>query len=191
MSSKAVTGTLKWATGFEGFSDDEESQSGNFLALAVSATPSGSTISTESELETKIDSGVLVVRVTDKSEKVTIKAANDDGESSVDLDLSGLTLTPTIGELTLAGTWDEDAYSIAVTPALGSGNMLRYHVGSSAVDVEYDEAVVVADGWTDWATGGVIADAEADQVVTVVEATTQGARARKVGNITVVAASSS
>ena len=74
ISGTAISGTLKYVTGYTGFSGDTEEQSGNYLALHF-AVPgvTGATISVElvggtSDWPIILDSdGLVVVRITNKN----------------------------------------------------------------------------------------------------------------------------
>jgi len=91
-SAGAVTGTLKYVTGYSGFSGEVSEQSGNYLALKftsdalrVTLTYNGRTATLDSDMN-------AVIRVTDKTEPITITAYDNVSSKTVTLDLSGLTL---------------------------------------------------------------------------------------------------
>lgn len=94
----AITGTLKYVTGYTGFSGDEEEQSGNYLALKVTAVE-GATITVElingnvGHPVTLDEDGMIVIRITDKSTQSVQVVATKDSKSEVfNFSLSGLTL---------------------------------------------------------------------------------------------------
>ena len=83
--SHQITGTLRYVTGYTGFSGDPAEQQGNYLALDLSATPStdavikAEVIGGQSEGNpVTVDDGILVVRVANKSQKIKITATNGD-----------------------------------------------------------------------------------------------------------------
>jgi len=83
INSDSIMGTLRYVTGYTGFSGDPALQSGNFLALDLSATPVDATIQAEviggdSEGNpVTVDDGVLVIRVADRKQKLHIKVTSD------------------------------------------------------------------------------------------------------------------
>ena len=94
----AITGTLKYVTGYTGFSGDVEEQSGNYLALKVTAVE-GATITVElingtvGHPVTLDEDGMIVIRITDKSTQSVQVVATKDSKSEVfNFSLSGLTL---------------------------------------------------------------------------------------------------
>ena len=100
VSNGAITGTLKYVTGYTGFSGDAEEQEGNFLALKVTAVD-GCTITVELINGTvghpvTLDSdGMIVLRIADKSTQSVEVVATKDSISEVQrFTLTGLTLTP-------------------------------------------------------------------------------------------------
>ena len=97
VSGTEITGTLKYAASFTGFSDDTDLQEGNFLALSVTTDPTGGTIDVDTDDETKIDSenNIIVIRVTDETAPIVVKASYTNGVTvSKEYDISGLTLEP-------------------------------------------------------------------------------------------------
>lgn len=94
----AITGTLKYVTGYTGFSGDVEEQSGNYLALKVTAVE-GATITVElingtvGHPVTLDEDGMIVIRITNKSTQSVQVVATKDSKSEVfNFSLSGLTL---------------------------------------------------------------------------------------------------
>lgn len=83
VNSNAIVGTLRYVTGYTGFSGDPALQSGNFLALDLSATPVDAVIKAEviggdSEGNpVTVDDGVLVIRVTDRKQKLHLTVTSD------------------------------------------------------------------------------------------------------------------
>lgn len=100
VANGAITGTLAYVTGYTGFSGDVAEQSGNYLALKVTAIE-GATITVELingtvghpvELD---EDGMIVVRITNKSTQSVEVVATKDNQSEVRrFSLTGLTLTP-------------------------------------------------------------------------------------------------
>lgn len=92
-----ITGTLKYVTGYTGFSGDPELQEGNFVALKVTAEE-GTTV------KMKLDGGVggwvtldsdmnIVIRVTDKDAQRVLVEATKGGVTVTDsFALSGMTV---------------------------------------------------------------------------------------------------
>lgn len=80
IGESAIGGTLQYVTGYTGFSDDEDLQSGNYIALHATAVE-GATITAELiggvgdpvELD---ESGIVVIRVTDTTQTIRITATN-------------------------------------------------------------------------------------------------------------------
>lgn len=97
VGNDAITGTLKYVTGYTGFSGDPELQNGNFIALKVTAE-TGTTV------QMKLDGGVgdwvtldsdmnIVIRVTDKdTQRVLVKATKDGVTVTDSFSLSGMTV---------------------------------------------------------------------------------------------------
>ena len=87
--SHQITGTLRYVTGYTGFSGDPAEQQGNYLALDLSATPAAEAVikaeviggASEGNPVT-VDDGILVVRVANKSQKIKITATN--GENVIE-----------------------------------------------------------------------------------------------------------
>ena len=95
-----ITGTLKYVTGYTGFSGDVAEQSGNYLALKVTAVD-GCTITVElingtvGHPVTLDADGMIVIRITDKTTQSVEVVATKDSISEVQrFALTGLTLTP-------------------------------------------------------------------------------------------------
>ena len=94
-----ITGTLKYVTGYTGFSGDVTEQSGNYLAVVCTAQE-GDTITvrlTAGRVTRPItlgDDGILIARITDKdAQRLIYTATAADGSTETrEFDLSGLTL---------------------------------------------------------------------------------------------------
>ena len=83
VNSNAIMGTLRYVTGYTGFSEDVSKQSGNFLSLDLTATPADATVKaaliggdSDGQLET-VNDGELVVRVTDRKQQLRIVVTSD------------------------------------------------------------------------------------------------------------------
>lgn len=94
-----ISGTLKYVTGYTGFSGEEYLQSGNYLALHFDT---GSTSADEIKVQlingdygpvTLDEDGINIFRIRDKdSQAVQVMAYKDGRVTSRIYDLSGLTL---------------------------------------------------------------------------------------------------
>lgn len=83
INSNAIMGTLRYVTGYTGFSEDVSKQSGNFLSLDLTATPADATVQaaliggdSDGQLAT-VNDGELVVRVTDRKQQLRIVVTSD------------------------------------------------------------------------------------------------------------------
>lgn len=82
--SQQILGTLRYVTGYTGFSGDEELQSGNYLALDFTATPAEAKVYLEviggaSEGNPiECDDGYCVFRIANKNQKIKVKTVNGD-----------------------------------------------------------------------------------------------------------------
>lgn len=103
VSRTAVTGTLKYVTGYTGFNSSEAiEQEGNYLALDFSTDmdAKGATVKvelvngTKGEVQLTYPSDMFCVfRVTDKNtQNIRVTATKDGATSTRELDLSGLVL---------------------------------------------------------------------------------------------------
>lgn len=98
IGSDAITGTLKYVTGYTGFSGDVSEQSGNYIALHCESAGAdkitveliNGTVGHPVELD---DDGLIVIRITDKATQ-KIKVVAYEGERTVEkvYGLTGLTL---------------------------------------------------------------------------------------------------
>lgn len=99
-----MTGTLKYVTGYTGFSGATAEQSGNYLALHFSSTNAGATLKARlfggdhpDRIVTLDSDGILICRITSTDEVIEVSASVDGGEPTVRaFDLSGLTLTASV-----------------------------------------------------------------------------------------------
>lgn len=97
-----ITGTLKYVTGFTGFSGDAEKQSGNYLALSFEADDDATVTVTFGNAQTTPSPTVLepgdrdcVFRISDKSKQtISVKVEKDEHVIEKTYGLSGLTLEP-------------------------------------------------------------------------------------------------
>lgn len=104
VSGTEITGTLKYVTGYTGFSSDKPAeQEGNFLALNIRSEPSDAVTTVElvggdkGPVTVKPD-GKIVLRITNKaSQKVKVTATKDKTVKTITYGLTGLTLTPKMG----------------------------------------------------------------------------------------------
>lgn len=100
VANGAITGTLKYVTGYTGFSGDVSEQSGNYLAIKVTAVE-GATITVElingtvGHPVTLDEDGMIVIRIADKTtQSVEVVATKDSLSETQRFSLTGLTLTP-------------------------------------------------------------------------------------------------
>ena len=82
--SRQIVGTLRYVTGYTGYSGDPDLQSGNYLALDFAATPADSVITVEviggaSEGNPiTVDEGYCVFRIADRKQKIKVVSTNGD-----------------------------------------------------------------------------------------------------------------
>ena len=82
--SRQIVGTLRYVTGYTGYSGDPAEQSGNYLALDFAATPAESVIQVEviggnSEGNpVTVDDGYVVFRIRDRKQKIKVTSTNGD-----------------------------------------------------------------------------------------------------------------
>lgn len=93
----AITGTLAYVTGYTGFSGDPDEQEGNYLALKLSAEPHDKvkvSIGDRGPVDVTAD-GYIVARLTadDLSETLDVTVENGPDSATLNLDISGLTLS--------------------------------------------------------------------------------------------------
>lgn len=93
-----ITGTLKYVTGYTGFSEDVSEQSGNYIALHIETDAEGATITAELSGDprgpvTLDNDGLLIARIKSKGQKIKVVATKS-GYPTVEktFTLSGLVL---------------------------------------------------------------------------------------------------
>ena len=99
IANGAITGTLKYVTGYTGFSGDVSEQSGNYLAIKVEANADSITVElingTLGHPVTLDSDGMIVIRISDTStQSITVVATKGNVSETHNLSISGLTLTP-------------------------------------------------------------------------------------------------
>ena len=99
IANGAVTGTLKYVTGYTGFSGDVAEQSGNYLAIKVEAVADSITVElvggTLGHPVTLDSDGMIVLKIADTStQSITVVATKGNVSETHNLSISGLTLTP-------------------------------------------------------------------------------------------------
>ena len=92
ISEYRISGTLKYVTGYTGFSDDVSLQTGNYLAFrAIVPNVEGSTVTVTLKGNDPItldDNGLVVLRITDKRSQVVTIVASKEGCQTVKKRLS-------------------------------------------------------------------------------------------------------
>ena len=99
IANGAITGTLKYVTGYTGFSGDVSEQSGNYLAIKVEADADSITVElvggTLGHPVTLDEDGMIVIRITNTTtQSITVVATKGNVSETHNLSISGLTLTP-------------------------------------------------------------------------------------------------
>lgn len=95
-----IAGTLKYVTGYTGFSGDVSEQSGNYIALHIDTDAEDSTITVEviggTHGPVTLDSDrTIIIRIKNKSQKIKITATKEGYPDVTKIySLGGLTLTP-------------------------------------------------------------------------------------------------
>lgn len=96
-----IYGTLKYVTGYTGFSGDPNEQEGNYLALHIDSAVEGATITVEliggdhPGAVTLDEDRTIILRIKNTHEKIKITATADDTPTvTKTYNLVGLTLTP-------------------------------------------------------------------------------------------------
>lgn len=100
--------------------------------------------------------------------------------------------SPTLGSLKVTAATREGGQTVTVDPAnADSGNLRRYKITDSDAkpSVSYDAALTTSDGWVEFPDNGQVSGNDG-QVCTVVEVTTNGAKARKKGDVVLPAPTS-
>lgn len=132
VSDDAITGTLKFVTGYTGFSGDENLQSGNYIVLHAEADQ-GAVISAEviggySGPVTLDTDGILIARIESTSQSIRFVGMKAGKVTAVKtLSLSDVTLTPETPTVDLAeaDTNDDGTYSEAELKALTKAQLLE------------------------------------------------------------------
>lgn len=132
VSDDAITGTLKFATGYTGFSGDENLQSGNYIVLHAEADQ-GAVISAEviggySGPVTLDTDGILIARIESTSQSIRFVGMKAGKITAVKtLSLSDVTLTPETPTVDLAeaDANDDGTYSEAELKALTKAQLLE------------------------------------------------------------------
>ena len=102
INGDVVTGTLKYVTGYTGFSGDPAEQKGNYLALHFSSEDEGAVITAQmfngshpDRIVTLDEDGILICRVPSNDCVIKVTATVEGEGSSIKVySLAGLTLTP-------------------------------------------------------------------------------------------------
>ena len=95
VEGNAVTGTLKYVTGYTGYSSDPEDQEGNYLALAVTAAEGAEVSASIGEASVTITPDeYLVIRMTEErlEETLAFTATLNGRTETKEFDLSALVL---------------------------------------------------------------------------------------------------
>lgn len=132
VSDDAITGTLKFATGYTGFSGDENLQSGNYIVLHAeadqSAVISAEVIGGYSGPVTLDTDGILIARIESTSQSIRFVGMKAGKITAVKtLSLSDVTLTPETPTVDLAeaDANDDGTYSEAELKALTKAQLLE------------------------------------------------------------------
>ena len=100
VGSEPITGTLKYVTGYTGFSGDPAEQEGHYLALHIDTDAEADSIAVQliggDHGSAELDSDrTIILRIKNKQEKIKIVAKKDGYPDTVKVyDLSGITLLP-------------------------------------------------------------------------------------------------
>lgn len=102
ISNGGFTGTLKYVTGYTGFSGKASERKGNYLVFHCATTEQGSTITVElingnvGHPVTLDADGIMIARISNKDTQSIRVVASKDGYTDTvrTYSLSGLTLTP-------------------------------------------------------------------------------------------------
>lgn len=97
VGTDSITGTLKYVTGYTGFSGDAEEQEGNYLALHAECADADSVsirLAPKEEEKTIDADGLMILRITDKTTQKLHITAHKSGEEDYErvYSLEGLTL---------------------------------------------------------------------------------------------------
>ena len=99
IANGAITGTLKYVTGYTGFSGDVAEQSGNYLAIKVEADADSITVElvggTLGHPVTLDEDGMIVLKIANTTtQSITVVATKGNVSETHNLSISGLVLTP-------------------------------------------------------------------------------------------------
>ena len=99
IANDAITGTLKYVTGYTGFSGDVSEQSGNYLAIKVEADADSITVElvggTLGHPVTLDEDGMIVLKIANTStQSISVVATKGNISETHNLSISGLTLIP-------------------------------------------------------------------------------------------------
>lgn len=101
VGSDSVSGTLKYVTGYTGFSGDPAEQEGNYLALHIDTgdvTPDRVTImivgGEHPAKDVDMSDGIVILRIKNTSQQVQVVAYKDGRAAAKLYDLKNLSLTP-------------------------------------------------------------------------------------------------
>lgn len=100
VGSETISGTLKYVTGYTGFSGDPAEQEGHYLALHIDTDTEADSITVQliggDHGPVELDSDrTNIFRIKNKQEKIKIVAKKDGYPDTVKIyDLSGITLLP-------------------------------------------------------------------------------------------------
>lgn len=101
VANGAITGTLKYVTGYTGFSGKAKEQKGNFIAIKVTNSSAdeiyaGIAPSVSGKELVKLDSdGIIVIQVNDhENQEIRVEVVKDGVHDGFDLSLVDLVCTP-------------------------------------------------------------------------------------------------
>ena len=94
---RSITGTSKYVTGYTGFSGDVSEQSGNYLALHITSSAEGATITAQLNPErdpvTLDPDGIIIFRIGENSGRIATFTVSKNGTTATyKYDLSQLVL---------------------------------------------------------------------------------------------------
>lgn len=101
VANGAITGTLKYVTGYTGFSGKAKEQKGNFIAIKVTNSSAdeiyaGIAPSVSGKELVKLDAdGIIVIQVNDhENQEIRVEVVKDGVHDGFDLSLADLVCTP-------------------------------------------------------------------------------------------------
>lgn len=101
VANGAITGTLKYVTGYTGFSSKTKEQKGNFIALEITNSSAdeiyaGITPSVSGKELVKLDpDGIIIIQVNDhENQEIRVEVVKDGVHDGFDLSLADLVCTP-------------------------------------------------------------------------------------------------